>query len=235
VKTLLRRLVWSCTALIGLTPLAHAAGAPATESVIASSFTPLSVTVIGKNTYMVRDALTMTFRDGTPSIVVPAGFTTDLGSVPKRLRWWEGGSDASIAPAIVHDYLYWYQPCTQAEADAVLYTALDRLKVGPARNPTGWRVTTYKALGSAAAGAFKKNGAGRGNGERRTVTADYANRLLQSPFEPDETLASALQKAQSTSGLVQQESASPAIKLTCARVLEKCQPCRNDATTRKRR
>ena len=183
---------------------------------------------------MVRDALTMTFKDGTPSIVLPAGFVTELGSVPKRLRWWDGASGDSIAPAVVHDYLYWYQPCTQTEADAVLYTALELLKVGPARNPSPWRVTTYKALGSTAATTFKKNGDSRRNGERRTMTADHANRLLQSPFTPDDTLASALQKAQAASGLLPQESASPAVKLTCARVLEKCQACRND-TAKKRR
>jgi hypothetical protein len=234
VKTLLVRLVCSCASLIGLAVPGHAADTPATDRVIAAHFTPLSVTTIGKSTYMVRDALTMTFKDGTPSIVVPAGFTTDLGSVPKRLRWWEGAPDATIAPAIVHDYLYWYQPCTQGEADAVMYTALDTLKVGPARNPNTWRLATYHALGSAASGAFKKNGDGRRNGERRTLTAEYATRLLQSPFEPDETLASALQKAQAASGLVAQESASPAIKLTCARVLDKCKACRNDVAKKRR-
>ncbi|HET9208603.1 MAG TPA: DUF1353 domain-containing protein, partial [Burkholderiaceae bacterium] len=140
VKTVILRLALACFGLVGLTPGGHAATDKATpsEALLPATFTPLSVTAIGKNTFMVRDALTMSFKDGTPAIVVPAGFVTDMASVPKRLRWWEGKADSSIAPAIVHDYLYWVQPCSQEEADAVMYTAMVALKVGPARNPVTW-------------------------------------------------------------------------------------------------
>ncbi|HVQ02763.1 MAG TPA: DUF1353 domain-containing protein, partial [Burkholderiaceae bacterium] len=224
------RLVLTCVCM-GLAPCGHTATdkpAPA-DALLQSGFTPLSVTVIGKNTFMVRDALTMTFKDGTPAIVVPAGFVTDLGSVPKRMRWWEGKSDASIAPAIVHDYLYWVQPCSQDEADAVMFTAMNALNVGPTKNPATWRLSSYQTLGNSASGVFKQNSDSRRNGEKRTLTVEYASRLLQAPFEPDDTVAAALQKAKAASGLVQQESASPAVKLTCARALEKCKACRNDA------
>ncbi len=235
MKTMILRLVFTCVCM-GLTPCGHTATAETTaaDGILQSSFTPLSVTIIGKNTFMVRDALTMTFKDGTPAIVVPAGFITDLASVPKRLRWWEGKSDASIAPAIVHDYLYWVQPCSQDEADAVMFTAMNALKVGAAKNPGTWRLAGYQTLGSSASGVFKQNSESRRNGERRTLTVEYASRLLQAPFEPDETVAAALQKAKAVSGLVQQESASPAVKLTCARALEKCRACRNDAAKKKR-
>jgi hypothetical protein len=229
------RLVLTCVC-VALAPSGHTATAktaPA-ETLLQSGFTPLSVTIIGKNTFMVRDALTMTFKDGTPAIVVPAGFVTDLGSVPKRMRWWESRADASIAPAIVHDYLYWVQPCSQDEADAVMFTAMNALNVGPTKNPATWRQSSYHALSSSASGVFKQNIDSRRNGEKRTLTVEYASRLLQAPFEPDETVAAALQKAKAASGLVQQESASPAVKLTCARALEKCKACRNDAAKKKR-
>jgi Protein of unknown function (DUF1353) len=235
VKTVILRLALTCVCMLAVTAGGQAATeAPANDGILQASFTPLSVTAIGNNTFMVRDALTMTFKDGTPAIVVPAGFVTDLSSVPKRLRWWEGKADASIAPAIVHDYLYWVQPCSQDEADAVMFTAMNALKVGAGKNPRTWRLASYQTLSSSASDVFKKNGDSRRNGEKRTLTVEYANRLLQSPFEPDETLPVALQKAQAASGLLQQESASAAVKLTCARVLEKCKACRNDAAKKRR-
>ena len=77
-----------------------------TESTAQPIFTPLSITRIGKNVFMVRDPLTMTFKDGAPAITVPAGFVTEFASVPKRLQWWEGKTEVSVAPAVFHDYLY---------------------------------------------------------------------------------------------------------------------------------
>lgn len=41
------------------------------------------------------------------TIVVPAGFVTDFGSVPRLLEWAVSGEDSHLLPgSIVHDYLY---------------------------------------------------------------------------------------------------------------------------------
>lgn len=62
-------------------------------------------------------------------ITVPAGFKTDLASIPKIL--WNilppvGRYDAA---AVVHDYLYQHNGVTRAEADAVLREAMEVLGV----------------------------------------------------------------------------------------------------------
>lgn len=186
-----------------------------------ASITPLSVTAIGKDTWMVRDPLTLTFRDGAPAITVPAGFVTDLSAIPKGRRWWDGKAEPSMALAVLHDYLSWYQPCTQEEALAVVYHAMGTLGISP---PTA--ATAVRTIGSTSPAAFKKNSERRRGGEVRTFTAAYSQSLVQSPdFHAGETLESALRKAQSAAGLIKLEAASPAVKLTCARLLYQCKAC----------
>ena len=110
--------VFLVTLLLGCT---HQSPKPAVE--VGPTFMPRSFTTVGKNVFVLRDPLTISFKGNLPSITVPAGFITDLASIPKALHWWEGKTDASMAPAILHDYLYWYQPCSKDEADAVMYVA----------------------------------------------------------------------------------------------------------------
>ena len=203
--------------------LAAAWAAPAHAADSAPSpatLTPLSVTAIGKNTFMVRDPLTLSFSDGAPSITVPAGFVTDLGSTQKALRW-SGKTEPSLAPAVLHDYLYWYQPCTQEEADAMMHRAMVTLGTTPAA-----AAAAFQAVGSGGSATFKKNSERRRGGEVRTFTAAHTQAVVQSSsFGPNETLESALRKAQSVDGLVKNELSSPAVKLTCARVLHQCKTC----------
>jgi hypothetical protein len=57
-------------------------------------------------------------------ITVPAGFTTDLASIPRFARWWLNPADARFAKAaIIHDYLL-SQGYSKAFAAAVFYEAL---------------------------------------------------------------------------------------------------------------
>ena len=179
---------------------------------------------------MVRDPLTMTFKDGAPAITVPAGFVTELASVPKRLHWWRGQPEASIVPAVFHDYLYSTQACTQDEADAVLYHAMTAQGGATSKD-----AAIYRAVSGAGAAAFKANRERQLSGEVRTFTAAYVATVVRSPADANETLDSALRKAQSSSGLVKQDSPSAAIKLTCARLLEQCKPCRERLALKKKR
>jgi hypothetical protein len=213
----------SATAAVSCRP-GHAAESPAPPNV-----TPLSITQIGKNTFMVRDPLIMTFKDGAPAITVPAGFVTELASVPKRLHWWGGKTEVSMAPAIFHDYLYWTQACTRDEADAVMHVAMTALGAGNAK-----AAGTYKAVSSTGLTAFKSNGERRRNGEARTFTPEYMRVVVQQPLELDENLATALRKAQAASGLVKHDAPSEAVKLTCARLLYQCQACRQHVAQKKR-
>jgi hypothetical protein len=47
----------------------------------------------------------------TYSIEVPEGFVTDLASIPIGFRFLAGKYDDLDTAAIVHDYLFWVQPC----------------------------------------------------------------------------------------------------------------------------
>ena len=57
---------------------------------------------------------------GHGNISVPKGFVTDLASIP-RLFWTIFPPAAAYSyPAIIHDYLYWFQPCSRETADNIL-------------------------------------------------------------------------------------------------------------------
>jgi len=53
-------------------------------------------------------------------VVVPAGFLTDFASTP-RVLWNSIPPWGVYGPAtVIHDWLYWTQPCTREQADGVL-------------------------------------------------------------------------------------------------------------------
>lgn len=66
---------------------------------------------------------------GKDKIVVPRGFQTDFGSVPKL--FWNIVSPIGPATAafVLHDYLYSTQERTRLVSDAILLEALEILKV----------------------------------------------------------------------------------------------------------
>ncbi len=84
---------------------------------------PIITPFFGKYWMLVSD-LIYKIKGSTDQIVVPAGFVTDLASIPNSLK---GIFDkmGRYAPAgIIHDYLYWEKTCTQNQADRVLKQAL---------------------------------------------------------------------------------------------------------------
>lgn len=64
-----------------------------------------------------------------PSVVVPAGFVTDLASIP-RVFWSLLPTDGVYTfPAIVNDYLYWTQTQTRETADDVFLYGMNDMGV----------------------------------------------------------------------------------------------------------
>lgn len=59
-------------------------------------------------------------------VVVPAGFVTDLASIPPLLRPVFDRNDASRRPAVLHDWLYCRKRGTRADADSLFLEALER-------------------------------------------------------------------------------------------------------------
>lgn len=61
----------------------------------------------------------------TLAVRVPAGFVTDLASIPALLRPVFDRNDASRQPAVLHDWLYCAQPCGRDLADSLFLEALE--------------------------------------------------------------------------------------------------------------
>lgn len=101
----------------------------------------------------------------TPAqVTVPTGFVTDLASIPAA--FWSALPPAArySYPAIIHDYLYWFQPCSRAEADAVLQAAMEDMGVASAKLEI-----IYGAVRVGGGGAWDHNTQRRQAGERRIL------------------------------------------------------------------
>lgn len=98
------------------------------------------------------------------AVSAPKGFVTDFASVP-RIFWAALPRDGLYTyPAILHDYLYWEQPVSRKEADAVLDYAMDDFKV-----PAATRRTVYAAVRAGGGSAWDDNAKRKAAGEKRTL------------------------------------------------------------------
>jgi Protein of unknown function (DUF1353) len=106
-----------------------------------------------------------------PHVEVPAGFVTDLASIP-RLFWSLLRPDGDyVYAAILHDYLYWEQTTSKSTADMVLKIGMMDLGVSDIV------VTTiYQAVRLAGQSAWDDNTKLKAGGERRI--------LVQFPDDP---------------------------------------------------
>ena len=64
-------------------------------------------------------------------IVVPAGFKTDLASIPRAFRWLLQQNGPSRKGAVLHDFAYRSHMMTRAKADALFKKALQVEGVNP--------------------------------------------------------------------------------------------------------
>lgn len=159
--------------------------------------TPPSVARLGDGIFIVSVPLGYQLMNTNYKIRVPRGFITDLASIPRPLWWWESPIDRSMAPAIIHDFLYWDQGCTKDEADAVLSISMLESGVTPTtRNLVYAGVRT--PLGDR---AFKENTAAKARGENHYLTSTYTDILLDRPAVPDDELQSILARAKLEHGI----------------------------------
>lgn len=73
--------------------------------------------------WIVCDPLVWTLSDGQ-ALAVPAGFITDLASIPTMLRPFLSPTGKSRRPAIAHDFLYSSNLWSRRDADEFLRVAL---------------------------------------------------------------------------------------------------------------
>jgi len=113
---------------------------------------------------IVRRPIAFQIGTGGDSIVVPAGFVADFASVPRAL-WAELSPVGDHARAVVvHDYLYWFQPCEREEADNLFMLAMTQHGVSDLR-----RGAVYAGVRIAGEDAWNASGAARDRGELRIV------------------------------------------------------------------
>ena len=174
-----------------------------------------TVTKVTDNYFMVAYALRYSTPDNKHQIVVPVGFFTDLTSIPRGLWWWESPIDRSMAPAIVHDYLYWEQSCTKPEADAVLYLALGEAGMGDLK-----RFGIYEGVAKAGQSSWDNNRQHRLDGESRFLTEPYARQLQASNIDSKSTLAGVLAEADKQHAVVRPTMPNASNKAVCVAALE---------------
>ena len=121
----------------------------------------------GPLTAILRTDMPYQIGDTPDSIVVPAGFVTDFASIPRALWSRISPVDDYKLAAVIHDYLYWYQPCERGEADNLLAIAMEEEGVAFSD-----RAAVYAGVRAGGAQAWKSNSALRDSGEIRLVPRD---------------------------------------------------------------
>ena len=82
----------------------------------------------GDNWMLVED-LRYVVGQGPNVLVVPRGFVTDFASVPRGLRSILGPTGPYGMAAVIHDWLYWRQDCSRAQADRIFDRAMRESRV----------------------------------------------------------------------------------------------------------
>jgi len=72
----------------------------------------------------------LVWDDGERKVVVPRGFITDLASIPGPLKGVLDVNGKSRRAAVLHDFLYCWQPFTRREVDRMFKAALRKEGVG---------------------------------------------------------------------------------------------------------
>jgi hypothetical protein len=107
-------------------------------------------------------------------VEVPAGFVTDLASIP-RVFWQVLRPEGRYAyAAVVHDYLYWTQSRSREESDQILNFAMEDSKVSSVER---WAI--YQAVNNLGQKAWEDNKRLKAAGERRML-AKYPSDLSTS-------------------------------------------------------
>lgn len=97
-------------------------------------------------------------------IDVPAGFVTDLASIPWYLWSWLPNDGPYMHAAIIHDWIYWDQSRSREEADNILWIDMTDLGVGYLT-----RQMIYQAVSRFGQGAWDSNAKLKASGEKRLL------------------------------------------------------------------
>jgi len=115
--------------------------------------------------WMLQSPLIVEIARNSPHvIIVPRGFVTDFASIPRQLRVLLPTTTRYGNAALVHDYLYWRQDCTRAQADNIMAIAMIEAGV-----PLVERRLVHEAVRVFGQGAWDTNQRDRRAGLIRTI------------------------------------------------------------------
>ena len=97
-------------------------------------------------------------------VVVPRGFVTDFASIPPVFYALLPPIGRYTYAAILHDYLYWFQPCDRDHADDVLGTCMKEMGVALKD-----RLAIYNAVRLGGGSAWDDNAKRKKGGEKRVL------------------------------------------------------------------
>lgn len=154
--------------------------------------------------------------NSTEIITVPKGFVTDLTSIPRF--FWSAFSKTGpyMSAAILHDYLYWDQRCTRAEADKIFDIEMKSYGV----NDTS-RKLIFSAVSEFGEAAWKSNTTAKQTGEPRFLPEVQLTQFLSQPFDASRTwiaLRNTLPR-ETTQPLGAVSESNPQLAQTCTRAV----------------
>ncbi len=147
---------------------------------------PVFEPFIAEHQWMLQGYLIHRFGHTPHVLIVPAGFVTDLASVPDIAEPLLPRNGEYSTAAIIHDYLYWTQSCTREQADNLMSVVMKETGVVP------WKeLLIYGAVRLGGQRAWDLNLERRASGFIRIVDVPWD----RSPSELDwDTLQAALQR-----------------------------------------
>lgn len=100
--------------------------------------TPLRIEQVSANKWRLTHELAYGANSGAVWLV-PAGFATDMASIPRAMWSVIGHPADKYAPAaVLHDWLYTSRVVSRAQADALFSEAMAALGVGRVRRTVMW-------------------------------------------------------------------------------------------------
>ncbi len=150
---------------------------------------PVFEPFIAEHQWMLQGYVIHRFGHTPHVLIVPAGFVTDLASVPDIAEPLLPRNGEYSTAAIIHDYLYWTQSCTREQADNLMSIVMKETGVAP------WKaLLIYGAVRLAGQRAWDQDRDERAKGAIRIVDVPWD----RSPSQIDwDTLQVTLQESRS--------------------------------------
>ncbi len=141
--------------------------APPPQPIPATLFKPFA----DNQQWMLAEDVVYTLGTTNVSIIVPEGFVTDFASIPQAL--WSFGLSPNgkySKAAVIHDFLYWFQPCSRAQADNILAIAMQESGVSKTK-----AFEIYQGVHFRGQPAWDQNSSDRKAGLSRVIRSDHMN------------------------------------------------------------